>query len=318
MTSSETSVETATIVAGHERRLATLDPLLPRTHPLPERRPDDTPLVVDGGVGIVRRSRPDPEAIDATWGAAEQHLLLPRVAGPDPVAAMERLLAGWREQVAAQAGPGNPDSEATLSWPSRDVAMTQLFLRYGLAPLTVIAARVAGRPVPDVASAAQVRPLRDDDVEAALQLWLEVVRWDSQFNTVTERPSTAGVFRTELRKALARDQSWSFAAEVDGQVRGLLIISPPDQAGWIAPLVSAAPTAYLGTQVVTAGQRGNGVGAALVRRGHRALDDAGVAVTLLHYAGLNPLSGPFWHRCGYRPLWTIWKVHPAARLGVTL
>jgi hypothetical protein len=57
------------------------------------------------------------------------------------------------------------------------------------------------------------------------------------------------------------------------------------------------------------------VGAALVRRGHGDLDAAGVDVTLLHYAGLNPLSGPFWHRCGYRPLWTGWQARPASRLG---
>lgn len=33
------------------------------------------------------------------------------------------------------------------------------------------------------------------------------------------------------------------------------------------------------------------------------------------YAGANPLSAPFWHRCGYRPLWTSGPVRPAARLG---
>jgi hypothetical protein len=69
------------IVAGHERRLATLDPLLPSTHPLPEPRPDDVPLTVDGGVGIARCYRPDPESIDATWGAAQRHTLAARVAG---------------------------------------------------------------------------------------------------------------------------------------------------------------------------------------------------------------------------------------------
>ena len=36
--------------------------------------------------------------------------------------------------------------------------------------------------------------------------------------------------------------------------------------------------------------------------------------TLLHYAQASPVSGPFWHRQGYRPLWTTWPARPAAAL----
>ncbi len=43
-------------------------------------------------------------------------------------------------------------------------------------------------------------------------------------------------------------------------------------------------------------------------------DARGVQTTLLHYALMNPLSGPFWNRMGYRPLWTGWEVRPAASL----
>jgi GNAT superfamily N-acetyltransferase len=307
------------VVTGHERRFAALDPLLPVAHPLPDPGPDDVLLAVDGAVGIGSFERPDPGTIGATWGTAEQHRLLARVGGPEPVAAMERLLTAWCGRVAARARPGDPESEAIVTWPSRDVAMTQLFLRYGLAPLSVIAVRMPGRPVAEPAHHVEVRPLRDTDLAAALELWLEVVRWDSQFNTIAERPSTADVFRAELRERLARPQPWSWVAGFPAeQVCGLLIVSPPDQAGWIAPAVSVTPAGYLGTLVVTSARRSTGVGAALVRRGHQALDSAGAGVTLLHYAGLNPLSGPFWHRCGYRPLWTMWKVRPASRLGVTL
>ena len=37
-------------------------------------------------------------------------------------------------------------------------------------------------------------------------------------------------------------------------------------------------------------------------------------LTLLHYSQMNPLSAPFWHRMGYRPLWTTWEARPAASL----
>ena len=47
---------------------------------------------------------------------------------------------------------------------------------------------------------------------------------------------------------------------------------------------------------------------------HQAADESGVAVTLLHYEQVNPLSGPFWHQQGYRPLWTSWEARPASTL----
>jgi hypothetical protein len=47
---------------------------------------------------------------------------------------------------------------------------------------------------------------------------------------------------------------------------------------------------------------------------HDELDARGISVTLLHYAQLNPLSGPFWSRMGYRPLWTGFQSRPADAL----
>jgi predicted N-acetyltransferase YhbS len=305
---------TEEILAAHATRLAGLDPLLPTTHPLPDPQPGDTLLRVAGAVGLARCERPDPDSPEATWGSAEQHILRPRVAGPDPVPGMTALLAVWRDEVAKRATPGEADSEAALTWPSRDVAMTQLFLSYGLAPLVVVAARPVGRPSPDGGAGVAVRPLAKPDLDAAVALNLEEARWDARFGTVTERPSTPGTLRREYEDALAADHSWTWVAEVAGEVVGVLRLQPPDRAGWVAPTVRPAPAAYLACLSVTAAHRGAGVGSALVGTAHTALDAAGVAVTLLHYTGLNPLSGPFWHRYGYRPLWTMWQMQPASRL----
>jgi hypothetical protein len=49
----------------------------------------------------------------------------------------------------------------------------------------------------------------------------------------------------------------------------------------------------------------------MVERLNREIDAAGAAITLLHYAQLNPLSVPFWSQQGYRPLWTSWETKPA-------
>ncbi len=79
-------------------------------------------------------------------------------------------------------------------------------------------------------------------------------------------------------------------------------------------MTSRSPAAYLQTMFIQPEDRGTGVGAALVRALHARLDAAGVAVTLLHHSQVNPLSGPFWNRMGYRPLWTSWEARPARAL----
>lgn len=162
--------------AAHERRLAALDPLLPTTHPLPAPAPDGVTLTAAGGVALLRSERPDPESLLASYGAAEQHRLAPRVAGPDPATAMAGLLDQWQDRVRPQVADHDPETEATLIWPSRDVAMTRLFLSRGLVPAAVIAARPAGRPTPDAATGIQVRPITADDLAAAADRWLEQVR----------------------------------------------------------------------------------------------------------------------------------------------
>lgn len=73
-------------------------------------------------------------------------------------------------------------------------------------------------------------------------------------------------------------------------------------------------TAYLQFMFVRPDERGGGIGAALVRHVHDELDARRIDMTLLIYAQLNPLSAPFWHRMGYRPLWTTWEARPAAAL----
>ncbi|MGA8457892.1 MAG: GNAT family N-acetyltransferase, partial [Streptosporangiaceae bacterium] len=80
------------------------------------------------------------------------------------------------------------------------------------------------------------------------------------------------------------------------------------------PMVRQAPSAYLMFGFVRPTERASGIGAALTARLHGQVEDAGVAVTLLHYEQTNPLSVPFWSQQGYRPLWTSWEIRPAGNL----
>jgi GNAT superfamily N-acetyltransferase len=154
------------------------------------------------------------------------------------------------------------------------------------------------------------------DLEVAVGLQLELARWNQQFGGRVPHPSTEANSRRVLGARLASPTtSWTWVAEVDGAVTGLVVVTPPERADWVAASVASGPVAYVGCLVVGAAHRGDGVGAALVATAHAALDAAGVGVTLLHYYTMNPLSVPFWHRHGYRPLWTEWSRRPVGGAG---
>ncbi len=124
----------------------------------------------------------------------------------------------------------------------------------------------------------------------------------------------AEALREDASALLAQPGAWTWLAEDGGEPVAMLYAAPPSAAGWIAPLAGVSPVAYLELMYVQPDDRGQGAGPALVGQLHRAADAAGVAVTLLHYEQVNPLSGPFWSRQGYRPLWTSWEARPARAL----
>jgi GNAT superfamily N-acetyltransferase len=152
------------------------------------------------------------------------------------------------------------------------------------------------------------------DLDEVVRLGMEVIRFDAHFGTVIERPETPVALSHEAGRLLAAPDPWVWLAERAGTPIGMLYAERPEFAGWIAPMVRAAPVAYLELMEVRPGQRGQGVAAALAAQLHRAADESGVAVTLLHYEQVNPVSGPFWNQQGYRPLWTSWEARPAGTL----
>src|SRR5260370_31441134 len=65
--------------------------------------------------------------------------------------------------------------------------------------------------------------------------------------------------------ALTARPAWAWLAERDGRPVGLVHVQPPEHSGWIAGMTRPGVTAYLQTMFVRPGERGGGVGAALVR-----------------------------------------------------
>lgn len=307
------------------RRWQVIDPLLPDPSSLPAGC--GQPLVASGGgsrvtgLGICVHQQIPAESLNQTWGPADRFTLVPRLAGQDISAGTGELLTAWRDHLAGVGAARGADAGASVVWPSHDVTGVSALLRHGLQPLTVIAARTspdpAHLPPPGPRPApfgVTIRAAGTDDAEAVLALELNLIRFDMQFGGPVWRPQTQSLVRADIRESLRKQVNWTWLALRHGRPVGLLVAQPPSESGWIAGMTSRVPAAYLQTMFIDEAERGTGIGSALVRNLHARLDADGVAVTLLHHSQVNPLSGPFWNRMGYRPLWTSWEARPATAL----
>jgi GNAT superfamily N-acetyltransferase len=314
---------TESVIAEVAARWRVIDPLLP-TPPGAEQSCGAQLLVTGPGGrlaadGGCEHWHGEAGSLDLTWGAALQFRLTARVAGPDVGSSLDQLLAQWADHLSAVPGTDAADSTAVVTWPSRDTSGVQALLRHGFAPLAVIAARrTGGRPTEHARDqgdqGVQLRRAGPADIDAVVSLGLEVIRFDAEVSSVTVRPSTAAGLREDCAALLSEPGPLAWLAERDGNPVGMLIAEPPTAAAWIAPLAGAAPVAYVLLAGVQPGERGHGVGAALAAQFHDDIAAAGVQLSLLHYAQVNPLSAPFWSQQGYRPLWTVWEARPASSI----
>jgi GNAT superfamily N-acetyltransferase len=304
------------------RRWQGLDRLLPPRAELPEGCA--APFVATGangrpaGLAACCHEHVKSGTLSQTWGTADRFSLVVRLREADTSAALGDLIGQWRDHLADLPGTCADDTAAMITWPARDVSGVTTLLRHGLQPITVIAARPArseaAAPRPAAAGRLVIREAGLADLDVVTEFEMGVIRYDALFGAAILRPSTEELVRAETRAALAARPARAWLAEQDGEPVGLVHVQPPAESRWITGMTRAGVTVYLQTMFVRPGDRGGGVGEALVRHLHAVLDARGVDTTLLHFAQLNPLSAPFWSRMGYRPLWTGWEVRPAASL----
>jgi GNAT superfamily N-acetyltransferase len=325
----------SSVIAHVTRRWQAIDPLLP--DPVAPAAGCGAGLIVTGpggqpaAVGACEHWEGGPDELDLAWGAARRFQLTAWTAGPGMGAALDQLLSLWRDHLAGLPGADDEDTAAVVTWPCRDIGGIAPLVRHGLAPFGVVAARLTGRhgdhtgpaeggdesagPAGTGHRALRIRRATPADIDTVVRLGMEVIRFDAHFADVIDRPSTAAALRREAAAGLlAGPECWTWLAERDGTATGMVAAQRPEAAGWVAPMVRQAPTAYLMFGFVLPTERASGIGAMLAARLHREIEAAGVAVTLLHYEQTNPLSAPFWSRQGYRPLWTSWETRPAGTL----
>jgi GNAT superfamily N-acetyltransferase len=310
----------ASLVRSVERRWSALDPMLPApvnlsmsTNPLLTVSDSHDVAVA---AGTMRYSWYQPGETGRTWGVPDQHWLAPLVGGPDPEGAFDQLLTVWRDQLENAPGGTGEESAALLTWPARDICGVRPLRRHGMQPQTALAVRGLGRGVPPALPPRDItlRLADSQDIGAVVGLVMEEHRYEEHFGGVFIQQETAEHTRVVVARALAERPSWIWLAEQRGRPVGLVWVLPPHRARWIAPLAKPQNSAYVGYAVVAAEVRGKGIGTALISQAHHAMDAHGFAVSLLNYSVQNPLAGPFWHRMGYRPLWTTWEVRPALAL----
>ena len=296
---------------AHNQRLGRLDPLLAPAGALTVGT--GTHIEVEGAAAVYRVIETDPDTLQATWNDLHRHALQQiRIGAADPASAMKRLLAVWSMRLDEAPLPADGDSAAVLSWPSRDAEVVKVLRESGFGPTATLAVRardsLPGRPNPDVT----VRPVEERDVDAVLSLQLDLMRWDDNFGGAHWRASTPARVQEYVAGLTGGDLPRAWVAELDGDVVGTCSVERGKDASWAGAAVAADPeeVAYIGTMSVAPGRRGGGIGTLLIAHVHHEMEAAGIRLPILHYAPLNPLSAPFWHRAGYRPLLTTWKMQP--------
>jgi GNAT superfamily N-acetyltransferase len=245
------------------------------------------------------------DSLMPTWGPLRTHSLAWRPGWDLPA-----LLDEWETRLT---GLDDPDTAAIVTLPSHETTDTLPLIRHGFAPLTVIAERHARRESPRRPTDVQVRPATHADLDVAVALNLETIRYDTAFGMVSERPNSAQHLRTALAEVIDRDHEAMWLAVRGDTPVGMIYADMPQDAVWMERYAETRPFAYLGHLGVRPDVRGSGAGSALVAHLHDVLDRAGVASTLLHHALPNPRSTPFWYSHGYRPRWTMWVRRPALR-----
>lgn len=282
---------------------AALDPLLPAT--IDAGGGERLTAPVSGGQTQAVLYPARHEGWAALWRASLTWELTPLSASTGPEG-MSALLTALRRRLGTE--EHGPDSACAVTWPARDLPTATALREHGLSPAMVLAVR-GPTPAPEPDPEVVVRRATDADLAELLKLWLAELRYSALVGPATPRPGAAGMLEDRLRRALwAGEPVW--LAEVEGVTRGMAA------CGWPAParLLPAGRWGYVGTVSVAPQARGSGIGRALMAMAHRELLARPAKGTFLFYSPHNALSSVFWHRQGYRPLWTTWEVRPANAL----
>ncbi|PRW62218.1 GNAT family N-acetyltransferase [Actinopolyspora mortivallis] len=319
------------LLDAQQERFRRLDPALPDSYPLPRggeplvarTRPGEPPVA-----GLTTHTRQPPGSLPSLWTTTETHELFPLV-GDRPHEGMDALLRAFGKQVASRS-PAETDSSCLVTWPSRDVRASRALLDHGFVPLSCLAVRTRAPNVDtELSGTVKVRRAGPPDLDEVVELAMAELEYAALVGSSVLRPDAAELKRSVLRVRLRSGSSprgisprenttggdpvW--LAERDEEVLGLA------ECGWVdteshhgGHRLGTGLWGYVNCLSVREDQRGTGIGRDLMAMAHSDFAAAGAVGSFLYYNPANPLSPVFWHRQGYRPLWTIWEIRPATAL----
>lgn len=295
------------LVADQAQRHSSIDPLLPPT--------------ADPGPGrTLAAALPDGTRItgvlDVYTDQGQQVWALTPFVGWHGGEAMEAALRALRARL--DHTPAPPGSVCTLTWPSRDAECTRPLLDHGLLPVLALGVRTRTSPprMPGTASVT-VRQADPRDAASVERLARQQTAHSTLFS-VSAPPKTGFARGDRLVDALnSPGRVWVAESRLHAEspVVGMVQVGEayprsPEFTG----LLPAGRWGWLARISVRPEMRGHGVGRALADTAHDALARAGLERSTTWYSPLDPVASVFWHRQGYRPLWTVWQCRPASAL----
>lgn len=285
---------------------------------------DDIPTVTsDGAQGYAHHVELGPDDVLAALGPLNTYFLRAVVEAVSPAEVTERyaallssLLPAVREQyrdAMTSDAPSNlvpPAHEHVLrvNWPSRETAVIPALRAHGFAPTTTVALRMLdhhrppSHPIP-----AAIRTASMADLDGVVDVVVDGLMYDEAPGITRPRESMVQANRESYEDKIANQAGSVFVAELHGEIIGVASVMAPEHAEWVQGFTSIERPGYFASLAVREGQRGTGLGSALVRAGHGYLQERGVRAVILHHGTLNPLSTPFYYKRDYRPLWTTWQ-----------
>lgn len=289
---------TSDLVEDQTERWAALDPLLPPAV-APRRGRLLTATLSDGTRVATGLTEPDRTSPVVT---------LTPLLGPHGGAGMDAVLRAARGHL--DHAPPPADSAATLTWPSVDAECVRPLLLHGLLPVLALGVRTASSPeIGTPLASVTVRAARPADTVVIRRLIPQGCAFPGRHAGVLHARCGEGV----VESLPGSGQTW--VAEERSDVVGVVHVTrvatdSPEFEG----LLPASSWGQVTCLTVRSDRLGRGIGQALSATARTFLDDLGVRRCVTWYSPLDPRASVFWHRQGYRPLWTTWQCAPASAL----
>jgi GNAT superfamily N-acetyltransferase len=185
-----------------------------------------------------------------------------------------------------------------ISVPAGDEALIDAFFRLAFGCQVAWGIRES-EPAAPVDFGGTIRPGTRDDIDAAVDLELELHALQTMLPSWSGLPpADREAVRTEWSSGWDDTSDWEhLVAERGGEIVGQVVLYQRPEGDLRVPPANID----LALMVTRLGDRGTGVGSALVAHTLRRAHEQGYRSVTVDWRTVNPLAGPFWPRRGFRP-----------------